>query len=299
MIMKSKKKSWNGFQREAYDSIDRGIEKLLKSRIKPWTVVELSYKSLGSERLQKIRGKKRSRQVIYKHLYKLRDKGLVKEVSKGKWAWIWGGASDLHPSKIREFPEIQELKQACQSGAFLCNYNQTLFSEPEEDELVLALRGPLPPKGKRLDHAKSDPRGRQVGCMYIHTDIKDTTRIWSFVESWKNRFLIEEPYFLYDVFSWLFDNRGIIAELGIDIDYFTGKKSIKDLPNEKIRELKKAIFGNSRYIQTVFSVDIIALFKWLETSKGKELLATIFKIPKYRSKAEDIASGWASGEKRC
>ena len=56
----------------------------------------------------------------------------------------------------------------------------------------------------------------------VHTTTKGAaTRAWSFVKSWRNRFLFEEPCFLSDVFEWLPNNRGIMADLAIDIEFFT------------------------------------------------------------------------------
>ena len=59
----------------------------------------------------------------------------------------------------------------------------------------------------------------------------------------------------------------------------------------------KAIFGKAKIIQLVLSVDLETLFKWFETPNGKDLIATIFSDPKFRSKAEAISSDWAFGEK--
>jgi hypothetical protein len=292
MMMEKRKKSWNGFQREAYDSIHRDLENALKNKVS-WTVEKLSQLPLGSEKLRLIRGEKRSRQSIYEHLRFFEEKGQVRRVGRGTWTWVWETEAELLRSEIRELPEIKELKKACEKGDLLYSYNKRMFQEPEKDEIILALKGSLPPKEKRKREAYS----RQIGCMYVHTDIEEKTRLWSFLESWRDRFLIKEPYFLTDVFSWLLNNRGIIATLGLDIEFFTGKKPIRELPREKIKEIRKAIFGKAKFIQLVLSVDLETLFKWFETPNGKDLIATIFSEPKLRSKAEAISSDWAFGEK--
>ena len=291
--MKRGNKSWNGFQREAYDSIHRDLKKILKSRATPWGVEELSRLPLGSEKLRSIRGDKRSRPAIYKHLRDFEEKGQIRQVERGKFAWVWETEEDLPKEKIRELPEIEELKKACQRGDFLYSFNKRMYSEPEKDVLVLALRGSLPPKEKR----RPDIYGREIGCMYVHTDLEDRVRTHSFVKTWRERFLYEEPYFLPDMLEWLLDNRGKIADLGIDIEFFTGKKALLELPVSKIDDLKRALLGSSKILQVVFSVNFDALFKWLTSPAGRDQITRILGTPRLRKKAEEISSHWVAGDK--
>jgi hypothetical protein len=291
--LEGRKKSWNGFQREAYDSIHSGLEKALKSRSEPWTVEELSHLPLGSKKLRSVRGDRRSRQAIYEHLRHFEGERQIRWVGRGAVTWAWENEDDIPKSKIRELPEIIELKEACTHGDFLYNYNRRMFSEPEKDEFILSLIGPVPPREKR----RLEMHGREIGCMYIHTDIQDNRKVWHFVNTWRDRFLYEEPYFLSDVLEWLLDNRGLITDLGIDIEFLTGKKSLQELPTQKVEDLRKALLGSSRTLQVVFSVNFNALFRWLGTPAGRDLMSRVLSMPRLRKKAEEISSDWAAGER--
>lgn len=267
----------------------------MKSRAAPWTVEELSQLPLGSEKLRSRRGKTRSRQCIYKHLKAFEQKDQARKVAGLGWTWNWETETDLPKSQIRELPEINILRKACEKGDFLYSYNRRMFSEPEKHQLLVALEG-APPAGEKTK-PKSDTQARQIGCMYVHTDIEDVTRAWRFVRNWRDRFLVQEAYFLPDILEWLLDNRGIIADLGIDIEFLTGKRSLRALPAAKIRELRNASLGSSKILQVVFSVDIDALFSWLESPTGKNLMARILRAPRFAKKAKQIASDWAIGDK--
>ena len=232
-----------------------------------------------------------SRQTATKHLNELKQAKKARQTYMG---WIWELDCLITPSEMRDLPEIELLREACENGSLLYAFNRPDFFKPQWKKTPVGLQEKPYQKTEILN-------GTKLGCIYVNIDPKSESGlfnekiVWSLLQNQRQSFLETSPYFLTETITQFLKSRKL-SEMGIDVRYFTGQKDIRKLRNTKIREMMRSVWEQISTVQVIYSIDVDALALWLETDSGKEALFRTVARPAVRDLARKIENEWRTGD---